>query len=123
LWFLGLVVEAGVESELAQQLAGGGVDHADVLVVDQDSNPFVFVGASDSDVVHAGAEPEGDGAGVIDTVFADSPVSVGAGRGGFAARGVGLVWGCAVEGAMRADGVVVVAEGVELALELNDRVG
>ena len=35
------------------------------------------------------------------------------------------VWsgGCAVEGAVRADGVVVVAEGVELVLEFSDRVG
>lgn len=50
--FLGLVVAFGVEDQFAEELAGGGVDDADVLVVDE-SDAGSFVGASDADVVQA----------------------------------------------------------------------
>jgi hypothetical protein len=111
-----LVVAGGVEGEFAQELAGGGVDDPDVVVVDEDADAFVLVGPADADVVHPGVEPEGDGAGVVDAVLADSPVPVGAGRGCLGAGGVGLGRGAPVQRAVRADGVVVVAEGVELGL-------
>ena len=52
MWFLGLVVDVGVQGQFAQERAGGGVDDADVAVVDEESNVFAFVGASDADVVH-----------------------------------------------------------------------
>ena len=96
MWFLGLVVACGVEGEFSEEFAGRDVDDADVVVVDQDANSFVFVGSSDADVVHSGVESEGDGSCVIDAVFPDSPVSVGAGGGCFAAGFVCFCWGSSV---------------------------
>jgi hypothetical protein len=46
-----LVVPAGVEDELAQQFAGGFVDHSDVQVLDQQQDVGSGVGSSDADVV------------------------------------------------------------------------
>ncbi len=69
-----------------------GVDDADVSVVDEDSDAFVFVGATDADVVESGVEAKGDFAGVVDAVFADSPVPVSAGGGGFASCSIGFRW-------------------------------
>ena len=123
MWFLGLVVAGGVEGQFAEQLACRGVDYSDLVVVDQDANSFVFVGAADSDVVHSGVESEGDGSGVVDAVFSDSPVPVGSCWGCFRAGGVGLCRCSPVEGSVRADGVVVVPERVELGLKVLDRLG
>jgi hypothetical protein len=48
---LGLVVAGGVERELADELAGCGVDDADVSVGDQELDRAVLAGSADADVV------------------------------------------------------------------------
>ena len=62
---------------------------------------------------------QGEFAVVVDAVVADAVgagVEWGAGRGRFGSGEVGLLWGAAVKCAVRAHGVVVGAEGVELGL-------
>ena len=62
-WSGGLVVACGVEGELAEELAGGGVDDADVQVADEQDDVGSGVGPADADVVEPAAVPEADGAG------------------------------------------------------------
>ena len=50
-----LVVKVWVEGEVAQDLAGGGVDDADVEVVDEEQDAGSGVGSPDADVM----EPSG----------------------------------------------------------------
>jgi hypothetical protein len=118
-----LVVDVGVEFEFADEGAGGGVENSDFSVVDEEPDFAAFVSAAESDVVHSRVVADGDDAGVVDAVFADSPMPVGAGWGCFAASGVGGRWGAAVQGPVRPDRVVVVPECVELRLQGLDGVG
>jgi hypothetical protein len=87
-----LVVLGGVEGEFAQEFAGGGVDDADVEVLDEDQDVGSGVGSGDAEVVQPAVDSEGDDAGVVDAVGADPVVdlagAVGA-RGGLGAGGVG----------------------------------
>jgi hypothetical protein len=46
----GLVVAAWVDGELAEELAGGGVDDAEVQVVDEQDDVGSGVGSADADV-------------------------------------------------------------------------
>ena len=46
----GLVVAAGVDGEVAEEFAGGGVDDADVEVLDEQDDVGSGVGSSDADV-------------------------------------------------------------------------
>ena len=64
----GLVVAGGVEGELAEDFAGGGVDDGDVEVLDEESDVGSGVGSSDSDVVQAAVVAQGDHAGLVDLV-------------------------------------------------------
>jgi len=66
-----LVVPGGVEDQLAQEFAGGGVDDADVEVLDEEEDAGSGVGSSDADVVQSAVVAQGDGAGVVDAVAAD----------------------------------------------------
>ena len=77
-----LVVAGGVEDQVAEEFAGGGVDYADVQVLDEHEDVGSGVGSSDADVVESALDAEGDDAGVIDAVVADPGVGVG-----FAAAG------------------------------------
>jgi hypothetical protein len=56
-----LVVAAGVENELAQQFAGGGVDDPDLEVLDEQDDAGSGVGSSEANVVQllcrSGTEP------------------------------------------------------------------
>jgi hypothetical protein len=74
-----------VEDEFAAEFAGGGVEHADVEVLDQDEDVGSGVGSADA----AGLEPalvaQGDFAPLVDPVVADSVVDVAA-----AVAGAGL---------------------------------
>jgi hypothetical protein len=47
----GLVVAGGVEYQFAEELAGGGVDDADVQVLDEEQDVGSGVGSADADVV------------------------------------------------------------------------
>jgi hypothetical protein len=131
LWFSGwlasgLVVAGGVEGEVAEEFAGGGVDDADVGVGDEEDDGGWGVGSSEADVVEAAVVAEGDPAGGVDAVAADPPVDVGvAGRG--AGFGSGPVddagWGVVGQGPVGSLLVVEGDEGVEQALQLEDRGG
>ena len=78
LWFrgislcLGLVVLGGVEGEFSDEFACFLVDDADVEAVDEHDDFGVFVGSSDADVVEFSGVAEGDDAGGVDFVVADS---------------------------------------------------
>jgi hypothetical protein len=77
----GLVVHGGVEDEFADEFAGGGVEDADVQVLDQEDDGGSVVGSADADVVEPAVVPEGDRAGVIDTIAADPVVAALAASG------------------------------------------
>src|SRR6185437_6006919 len=83
----GLVVAGGVQGELS----GGGVDDADVEVLNQEEDMGSGAVLADADVVEAAVIAEGDGAGVVDAVGADAVVGVGVAvtRGGLGPGGVG----------------------------------
>ncbi len=118
-----MLLEAGlvVEGEVAEELAVGGVDDADVEVCDEQGDVGAGVGSADADVVHAGAVSEGDGAGLVDAVVADAVVGAGAAGGAGLGEQVVGYGGCApVEAAVGASVVVLVDEGVELGLEAGE---
>ena len=52
-WRRWLVVAGGVDGEFAEEFAGGGVDDADVEVVDEQDDVGSGVGSADADVVEA----------------------------------------------------------------------
>ena len=92
----------------------------------EDQHVSAAVAASDADVVQAAGVAEGELAVAVDGVVADSPAGVVEGDAGRGCLGSGLIGllGCsASQGAVGPDGVVVVPEVVELALELGDRAG
>jgi hypothetical protein len=61
----GLVVLVRVEGEFAEQFAGG-VDDADVEVLDEEQDVGAGVGPADADVVELAVVAQGDDAGVVD---------------------------------------------------------
>ena len=73
----GLVAAFGVEGEGADDFAGGGVDDADVEVVDEQDDGGAGVGSADADVVEVAVVAEGDFAGFVDAVVADAELGVG----------------------------------------------
>ena len=86
-----MVIAGGVDGELAQEFAGGGVDDADVPVVDEQEDVGSGVGSADADVVQPAGQAEGDAAGLIDAVGAHAVVAVGGpvgAGGGLRAGGV-----------------------------------
>ena len=87
----GLVVAVGVEGEFADQFAGGGVDDADVQVLDEEQDAGSGVGPAGADVVELSVVAQGDQAGGVDAVGADAVVGVGGAvaGAGFGAGGVG----------------------------------
>ena len=113
----GLVVPGGVEGELADEGAGGGVGDPDVQVLDEHEDAGSGVGSAYADVVEAAGVAQGDDAGGIDGVAADAAVfGGGAGGGGFGSGLVGGVWGAAGQGSVGSGGVVVDDELVEQGL-------
>ncbi|MGH4008245.1 MAG: hypothetical protein ACRDTH_08850 [Pseudonocardiaceae bacterium] len=93
-WFdaAGLVVVSGVDGEFAQELPGGGVEDADVEVVDEQDDVGSGVGSADADVVEPAVDAEGDDSGFVDLVVSGAVVGVAvavAGRGGFWSGRVG----------------------------------
>jgi hypothetical protein len=89
----GLVVPVGVDDQFAVELAGGGVDDADVEVVDEQDDVGSGVGSADADVVESAVDAEGDDAGVFDAVVADAVVVVAGSVGGRGCFWSGLVGG------------------------------
>jgi len=117
-----LVVAGGVECEFADEFCVGGVDDSDVEVLDEHEDAGAGVGSADADVVKPAGEAQGQGAGGIDAVAADSVVGVGAvcrvgfGAGGVGGRGGGLLG----QGSVRAAVVVLGDELIELVLQFGD---
>jgi len=114
----------GVDGVGREDLAGVQMDDGDGGVVGEEHDAFAAVGGADAEVMHAAGSAEADLPVGADVVVAE-PVVAGVGDaargGGFRGRGVG-VRGCSVvEGAVRAAVVVVLAERVELGLELSGR--
>ena len=72
-----LVVAGGVDDQFADELAGGGVDDADVQVLDEHQDGGPGVGPADADVVELAADAEGELAVGVDAVGADAVVGVG----------------------------------------------
>ncbi len=117
------VVAGGVGDEVAQEFAGGGLDDADVEVVDQQQDGGSGVGPADADVMQAAADAEGDGSGVVDAVAADPVVGVAAAvaESGFGSGGVGGGRCRSVrQGSVWPVVVVGVHERVEQGLQLGD---
>lgn len=77
-----MVVAGGVEGECSEEFAGGGVDDADVAVVDEEEDGGSGVGSSDADVVESAVVAEGDDAAVVDAVAADALAGVAGDRPG-----------------------------------------
>jgi hypothetical protein len=118
-----LVVPGGVEGELAEELAGGGVDDPDGQVLDEDQDAGSGVGPADADVVQPAAGGQGDGPGGVDAVGPDAVVGVAgpvAGRGLRPGLAGGRWSGPAGQGLVRAALVVLVRESIQQLLELGD---
>lgn len=85
-----MIVPGGVDGEVADELAGRGVDDSDVEVVDEHQNAGSGVGAADADVVQLAVDPQREGAVGVDAVGAHALVAVDAlPRGDFVAGDVG----------------------------------
>jgi len=68
-WSSGSLVALGwVEGEFAEEFAGGGVDDADVEILDQNGDAGSGVGSADADGVELAAVAQGDLAGLVDAV-------------------------------------------------------
>jgi hypothetical protein len=118
----GLVVAVWVEDKVAEELAGGGVDDADVQVLGQQQDAGSGVGSADADVVEAAAGAQGDVAGFADLVGADPVVGVagavaggGFGPGGVGGGGGGLVRQRPVRALVVVDGGARIQQGLQLA--------
>ena len=89
-----VVAVFGIDGEGADDFAGGGVDDADVVAVDEQDDAGSVEGSSESDVVEVAVDAQADAA-VADAVGADTELCVGvvvAGCG-FGSRVVGGGWG------------------------------
>jgi hypothetical protein len=110
----------GVEGQLAQEFAGGGVDDADVQVLDEQDDVGSGVGPADADVVELAAVAEGDAAGGVDDVAADAVVGVGgpaATRRRVVRTGPGGRAACVTGGNLRAPQRAAMAAGLAHAQE------
>ena len=71
-----MVAAFGVDGESADDFAGGGVDDADVVAVDEQDDAGSVVGMSEADVVELAIDAHGDIAGV-DAVVSNAELGVG----------------------------------------------
>ena len=86
----GLVGAGGVEGEGSDDLAGGGVEDADVEIGDEHDDGGSSPWPADADLVEATIVTERDLAGWVDDVTADAVMHVVAsGRPSFGTGGVG----------------------------------
>lgn len=101
------------------------LDDGDGLVVGEREDACAFVFAADSEVVHASATADAHVAFAVDSVVAQAVVAgcSGAGWECFEGRAVGVPGGASVERSVWALFVVVVAEFVELSLDLPQAFG
>ena len=89
----GALVSLGcVGGEFAEELAGCGVDDADVEVVDRDEDAGSGVGSADADGVEPAAVSQGDLSGLVDSVGTDAVWGVGALGAVVAGVALGRAW-------------------------------
>ena len=72
-----LAVAGRVDGELADEVAGGGVDDPDVQIVDEHQDRGAGVLAAGADVVEFPADAQGELAGRVGPVGADAVVGAG----------------------------------------------
>jgi hypothetical protein len=121
----GLVVVAGVQDQLAEQLAGVAVDHPDVSVVDEQADRGAGQPDAETDVVQPAVVAQSDGAPAVDFVLLEAVVG-GDDRAGGDCLGtflVGLQRSPPIQRPVRPDGVVVAGEAAELSLQTGHGVG
>ena len=109
-----------------EDFAGVEFDDGDVVLVGEREDAFAGVGGADAEVVHPSGAAEAHLAFGVEPVVAQAVVAVGVavGRGGgFGGGAVGVAGGSAVQRAVWALLVVVLAELVELALQLGEGAG
>ncbi|WP_408899945.1 hypothetical protein ACJ5H2_22580 (plasmid) [Nocardioides sp. R1-1] len=82
---------ARVDEEVAEDLAGGGVDDPDVQVLDKQQDVGAGAGSADADVAQSAGDAQGDGAVLADLVGADPVVGVAGPVGGGDGLGAGVV--------------------------------
>ncbi len=113
-----------VEGEFADELAGVFGDDADVEFADEHEDAGAGPVVADADVVQAAVVPEGEFAVAVDAVLADAEVFADVcalpGRGGAGPGGPGCGRSLPVDAPVRAFGVVVGGEVVQLGLQLGD---
>src|ERR1700730_14903540 len=105
-----------------EDLAGVEFDHGDVGVVGEREDAFADVRGADAEVVHPPGAADRHLAFGVEPVVAESvvPLGVAVGRGGgFGGGSVGVAWGSAVQRAVWALFVVVLAELIERARQLR----
>jgi hypothetical protein len=66
----GLVADGRVEDEFAEQFSGGGVDDADVQVLDEDEDVGSGVGSADADGLEPSLVAQSDLSADVDAVAA-----------------------------------------------------
>jgi hypothetical protein len=121
-----LVALGGVEDEFAEEFAGGGVDDADVEVLDEHDDVGSGVGSADADGVEPALVAQGDLAGLVDAVAADAVVGVGVAVAGAGLGPAGVDrcgGGSVLEGTVWPPVVVLGAETVQPGLQFGDRGG
>jgi hypothetical protein len=99
----GLVIPAGVQDQLPDELSGVALDDANVQVVDQQSDRGAGESGAQANVVHPAVVSQGDAAAGIEPVLPD-PVVGGddrAGGDGLRPGRIGLGWGAAAQRAVR----------------------
>ena len=104
-----------VEDEFAEEFAGGGVDDADVEVLDEDEDAGSGVGSADADGVESPAVAQGDLPAGVDAVASDPVVGVVVPVAGGCLGSTGVDrgrGGSMLEGSVWAPLVVLDGEGV-----------
>jgi hypothetical protein len=101
-----------------QDFAGSQFDDGDAGLVGDREDFLAAVGGADTQVVHAAGPADADLAAGVDVVITQPVVAPGGGcRASLGQGPVGLARGSALQGPVGAVFVVVLAEGVELALQ------
>src|SRR5215472_1076387 len=122
----GLVGTGEVEGEGSEDLAGGGVDDANIEVLDEQDDGGSGMGSTDADVEQAAGDPQGDLAGGVDHVMSDSAMVVECAAGHGRRFGPGVVHGGGGspvgERAVWSLLVVELDEGVEHRLQADEGV-
>src|SRR5947209_18163420 len=109
-----------------EDFAGVEFDDGDVVLVGEREDAFAGVGGADAEVVHASGAAEGHLAFGVEAVIAQAVVAGGVrvvGRERFGGGAVDLARRSTVQRAVRARFVVVLAELLQLCLQLGDGPG